>query len=110
MKATIDDQAKLFTLINTFRVLEGRAPDVVASLRKFTEEHTRAMPGFVGTCVHVSLDQTTVVNYVQWTHRDRFDAMFASTVAQHHMEELRGLVESISPTVYDVVYVGQPSV
>jgi len=109
VQTTIDDQAHIFTLINTFKVHEGQAARVVGSLRKFTEEQTRRMPGFVGASVHVSLDGTTVVNYVQWQTRNAFDAMFESPAAKEHMRELGGFVVSISPVFYDVVYVGKAS-
>ncbi len=109
MRTTIDDEAHVFTLINTFKVKEGRAAQVVASLKKFTEETTKAMPGFVGTSVHVSLDETTVVNYVQWKSRATFDAMFESPAAREHMRELEAMVVSVNPMFYHVVYVGQAS-
>ena len=109
MQTTIDDQAHVFTLINTFKVRDGQAPPVVQSLQTFTEEQTRKMPGFVGASVHVSLDGTTVVNYVQWKTRDAFDAMFESPAAKQHMRELKAFVVSVSPVFYDVVYVGSAS-
>ena len=109
MQTTIDDQAQIFTLINTFKVHDGHAAQVVASLQKFTEAQTRRMPGFVGTSVHVSLDGMTVVNYVQWETRDAFDAMFESQAAKEHMRELKAFVVSVSPVFCDVVYVGKAS-
>ena len=109
MQTTIDDQAQIFTLINTFKVREGQAAHVVSSLRKYTEEHTKRMPGFVGASVHVSLDGSSVVNYVQWTTRDAFDAMFESPAAKEHMRELKAFVVSVIPVFYDVVYVGRAS-
>jgi quinol monooxygenase YgiN len=109
VQTTIDDQAHVFTLINTFKVHDGHASQVVGSLQKFTEEQTRRMPGFVGASVHVSLDRTTVVNYVQWKTRDAFDAMFGSEAAKEHMRELNAFVVSVSPVFYDVVYVGRAS-
>ncbi len=109
MQAVIDDQAHIFTLINTFKVHDGHAADVVESLRKFTEEKTRRMAGFVGASVHLSLDRTTVVNYVQWKTRDAFDAMFESSAAREHMRELNAFVVSVTPVFYDVVYVGKAS-
>jgi heme-degrading monooxygenase HmoA len=109
VQTTIDDQAHIFTLINTFKVHDGQAAQVVGSLRRFTEEQTKRMPGFFGASVHVSLDGTTVVNYVQWETRDAFDAMFESPAAKAHMRELKALVVSISPVLYDVVYVGKAS-
>ena len=109
MQTTIDDQAHLCTLINTFKVQDGHAPQVVKSLQKFTQEQTRGMVGFVGASVHVSLDGTTVVNYVQWKTRTEFDAMFGSAAAKEHMRELGALVSSVSPVFYNVVYVGSAS-
>ncbi len=109
MQTTIDDQAHLFTLINTFKVDDGQAVQVAGSLQKFTEQQARRMPGFVGASVHVSLDRTTVVNYVQWNTREAFDAMFESPAAKEHMRELKAFVVSVSPVFYDVVYVGSAS-
>jgi len=106
---TIDDQAHLFTLINTFKVHDGQAARVVGSLQRFTEEQASRMAGFFGASVHVSLDGTTVVNYVQWKTRNAFDAMFESPAAKEHMRELKALVVSVSPVFYDVVYVGKAS-
>jgi quinol monooxygenase YgiN len=107
MQTTIDDRAHILTLINTFKARDGHATLVVESLRKFTEEQTRSMSGFVGASVHVSLDGTTVVNYVQWETREAFDAMFESPAAKEHMQELGAFVVSVNPVFYDVVYVGK---
>jgi heme-degrading monooxygenase HmoA len=109
VQTTIDDKANVLTLINTFKVHDGLAAQVVESLRKFTEEQAGGMRGFVGSSVHVSLDGTTVVNYVQWKTRDAFDAMFESPAAKEHMRELNAFVVSVSPVFYDVVYVGKAS-
>jgi heme-degrading monooxygenase HmoA len=109
VKTTIDDQAHMFSLINTSKVNEGGAASVVASLRKFTEDETKMMPGFVGASVHVSVDGTTVVNYVQWKTRSAFDAMSESPAAMQPMRELKAFVVSISPMFYGVVYVGASS-
>ena len=109
MQTTIDDQADIFTLMNTFKVHAGQAENVVSSLRKFTEKHTKGMSGFVGTSVHVSLDGTAVVNYVQWQTRDAFEEMFHSPAAREHVRELEAFVVSVSPVFYDVVYVGRAS-
>ena len=109
MQTTIDEQARLFTLINTFKVKRGQAAQVVGSLQRFTEAQTKKMPGFFGASVHVSLDGTTVVNYVQWETRDAFDAMLESRAAREHMHELEAFVVSVSPVLYDVVYVGKAS-
>ena len=106
MRATIDDQATVHTLINTFTVTPERQNAVVASLRAFTEQHAHAMPGFVASCVHASDDGTAVVNYVQWARAVDLDAMLATPEAQAHLAEVGALVEHVHPVTYRVAFVG----
>ena len=105
MKATIDADRPVFTLINTFEVEPERAFDVLASLRDFTEEQTRSLPGFVATSVHVSLDRTRVVNYVQWQTAHDLEAMMSLPAARKHMQEVGKLANAVTPVVYTVEYV-----
>ena len=106
MRATIDDQAAVHTLINTFTVLPERQDAVVASLRAFTEQHAHALPGFVAASVHASLDGTAVVNYVQWDDAAALAAMLATPAAQAHMAEVTALAEHVHPVTYRVAFVG----
>lgn len=105
MKAVIDADASVFTLINTFEVDPGKALDIVESLRGFTESDTQHMAGFVSASVHVSIDRTRVVNYVQWRSREDFEAMLLSPDARAHMAEVGTLAEHITPVVYGIAYV-----
>ena len=103
---TIDDQADICTLINTFDVDPSRQLAVVDSLRRFTVEHARTLSGFVGASVHASLDGRHVVNYVQWATRDDLTAMLQTEAAKAHMTEVGKLADSIRPIIVRVAFVG----
>ena len=76
------------------------------SLRRFTEGVARALPGFVGASVHVSLDGARVLNYVQWRSRADLDAMLALPQAKAHVTEVGALADKVDPVPYRVAYVG----
>ena len=78
MIAQIDDSAEIFTLINTFHTSRDRQAAIVDSLRRFTEDVARSLPGFVAASVHASLDGARVVNYVQWRSAADLQAMLAT--------------------------------
>ena len=103
---TIDDSADICTLINTFDVEPAKQAAVVDSLRRFTQEHARTLPGFIGASVHVSLDGRHVVNYAQWTSRDHLTAMLQRAPAKAHMAEVGALAAAVRPLLYRVAFVG----
>ena len=106
MHATIDDRADIHTLLNTFTVPPERQQALVDCLRIFTEDHARKQPGFVGASVHASLDQRSVVNYVQWKTKAHLDAFFKTPPAKAHLAEIGTLARTINPVEYHVAYVG----
>ena len=106
MRAVIDDAVEIFTLINTFTIVPQRQEAVVKSLRDFTEQHARFLPGFIGASVHASLDGHRVVNYVQWESKADLGAMMASAPAKAHLAEVGALAEHVDPVVYRVAFVG----
>ena len=106
MSLTIDAAADLHTLINTFTVQSGKQGEAVACLRAFTEAHAHKSHGFVGAAVHVSLDGTRVINYVQWESEADLAAMLATPAAQAHMAVMAALVHSVTPVFCGVAYVG----
>ena len=106
MNAVISADPSIFTLINTFEVEADKSAAVVESLREFTERVTRDLAGFVSASVHVSLDRTRVVNYVQWRSEQDFAAMFRIPEANAHMREVSALAKQVTPVFYSVAYVG----
>ena len=106
MIACIDDSVEIFTLINTFHTSLDRQAAIVDSLRRFTVDVARSLPGFIGASVHISLDGGRVVNYVQWRSRADLQAMLALPEAQSHMAEVAALADRVDPVPYRVAYVG----
>ncbi len=106
MIAQIDDSAEIFTLINTFHTSRDRQAAIVDSLRRFTEDVARSLPGFVAASVHASLDGARVVNYVQWRSAADLQAMLATPEAKAHMAEVGALADRVDPVPYRVAYVG----
>jgi hypothetical protein len=106
MHAIVNDAAEIFTLINTFTVLPQRQDAVIRSLRDFTEQHARVLPGFIGASVHASLDGHFVVNYVQWASKSNLVAMTASAEARAHIAEVGSIADHVNPLAYRVAFVG----
>ena len=105
MHMQIEAAANRFTLINTFVVQPHRHADIVASLRAFTDQFTCSLPGFIGAAVHVSLDGSRVLNYVQWASAEDLKRMLATPEAKAHMAEVSSLAETIQPVWYRVEFV-----
>ena len=106
MIAQIDDAVEIFTLINTFHTSSDRQAKIVESLRRFTADFARSLPGFIGASVHASLDGARVVNYVQWRSSADIKSMLARPEAQAHMAEVAALADRVDPVPYRVAYVG----
>jgi heme-degrading monooxygenase HmoA len=81
-------------------------PDRQEEVLRLMTERARFMarqPGFVSVSLHRSDDGGHIVNYVQWTSREKL-------AAAHHAPEFRQkwprfgeLVEDVAPCIYEVV-------
>jgi quinol monooxygenase YgiN len=98
---TIDAEATVTTLINTFPVYPDRQRELVDLLVRATEAVMQLQPGFVAANIHASLDGTHVVNYAQWESAEAFQAMLADPVCQEHMTAA-GAVGRAEPLLYTV--------
>ena len=105
MQAVIDANAQVFTFINTFHTSHERQGAIVASLSRFTDDVTAALPGFIAVAVHASVDGARVVNYVQWRSAADMDAMRSDPRFAAHMAEVGSLADRVEPVVYLVSYV-----
>ena len=83
MRAIIDANADVFTFINTFHTSSDRQAAIIASLKRFTEEVTIHLAGFVAVAIHASEDGQRVVNYVQWRSATDMTAMRSSPSFGH---------------------------
>lgn len=107
---TIERHGPYATLINVFTVQPHNATELAALLNDATEGVMRHVPGFISANIHVSIDQTRVVNYAQWDSAQAYQAMLADEVAREHMSRAAALAEDFDPHLYTVESVhGRPS-
>jgi quinol monooxygenase YgiN len=101
---TLNPKDGITALINTFKVKPGRADDLLKLLTKATEQTAKHVPGFVSANLHVSLDGKQVVNYAQWRSKGEFEAAMKNPQFQAHMKDVKELVESFDPVLYELRY------
>jgi quinol monooxygenase YgiN len=92
------------TQITTIRLKPDNQDEVLALMKERARFMAR-QPGFVSVSLHRSEDGSHVVNYVQWTDKDKL-------AAAHHAPEFRKkwprfgeLVQDVEPCLYDVVQI-----
>lgn len=101
---TIDDSRHYCTLINVFTVAPEKYQELFAALKLATETVMSKLPGYVSANLHVSDDQKTLTNYVQWATLEDYQNVMKDPGAQHHMEQAAALAISFSPVLYDKIW------
>jgi len=90
---TIVPGQPICTMINTLTVKPGKQAELLAYLKKMTEEDVVISPGFISANFHVSEDGTRVINYAQWRSIEDLRAMLARH--PEHVQRCRELAEQI---------------
>jgi heme-degrading monooxygenase HmoA len=83
-------------------------PDNEKEVLDLMAERARFMatqPGFVSVSLHRSQDGSHVVNYVQWTNREKLAAAHHSSEFRKKWPRFGELAKEIEPCLYDVVHV-----
>jgi heme-degrading monooxygenase HmoA len=83
-------------------------PDNEKEVLDLMAERARFMatqPGFVSVSLHRSQDGSHVVNYVQWTNREKLAAAHHSPEFRKKWPRFGELAKEIEPCLYDVVHV-----
>jgi heme-degrading monooxygenase HmoA len=100
----IRENAGIVTQITTVKMNPDNQDEVIA-LMKERARFMAGQPGFVSISLHRSEDGSHVVNYVQWTDKNKL-------AAAHHAPEFRKkwprfgeLVQDVEPSLYDVVQI-----
>jgi quinol monooxygenase YgiN len=99
---TITAHSAHATLVNVFTVEPARARALADLLTAATETVMCHLEGFRSANIHVSLDQTRVVNYAQWESTEMYLKMLSDPVAQEHMRKAADLATSFDPNLYTV--------
>lgn len=100
----IQPNAAIVTQITTVAVNPDRQDDV---LRVMTEraKFMATQPGFVSISLHRSKDGAHIVNYIQWSDREKLEAAHHSPEFRKKWPQFGKIVEEIEPCLYDVVLV-----
>ena len=99
----IRQDSPIVTQITTVTV-EPDNQDEVLALMKERAQFMARQPGFVSVSLHRSEDGTHVVNYVQWTDKERLAAAHHSSEFRKKWPRFGDLVQEVEPCLYDVVH------
>ena len=94
----------IVTQITTVKVPPDKQPEVL----KLMEERARFMatqPGFISVSLHRSDDGGHVVNYVQWTNRQKLEAAHHSPEFRKKWPRFGELIKEAEPCLYQVAHV-----
>jgi heme-degrading monooxygenase HmoA len=90
------------TQITTVKMSPGNQ-DEVLTLMKERARFMAKQPGFVSVSLHRSEDGSHVINYVQWTDKDKLKAAHHSPEFRKKWPRFGELVKDVEPCLYDVV-------
>ncbi len=93
---------RIVTQITTVKMRPDNQDDVLA-LMKERAKFMAGQPGFVSVSLHRSEDGTHVVNYLQWTDKERLAAAHHSPEFRKKWPKFGELVQDVEPALYDVV-------
>jgi len=79
--------------------------DEVLKLMKERARFMAKQPGFVSVNLHRSEDGSHVVNYIQWTDKERLAAAHHSPEFRKKWPRFGELVQDVEPALYDVVLI-----
>jgi quinol monooxygenase YgiN len=100
----IRENSRVVTQITTVKM----RPDNQDEVLKLMKERARFMakqPGFVSVSLHRSEDGSHVVNYIQWTDKERLTAAHHSPEFRKKWPRFGELVKDVEPSLYDVVQI-----
>jgi quinol monooxygenase YgiN len=98
---TISKDNNCLTLINVFKVAPEDQKELVELLIKATET-VQAIPGFISSSLHRSLDGTRVTMYAQWKSMDDYSRMRSNPAASPFLDRALELA-TFEPGMYEVV-------
>jgi quinol monooxygenase YgiN len=98
----IDEHHRVVTQITTVKMRPDNQ-DEVLDLMKERARFMARQPGFVSVSLHRSEDGSHVVNYIQWTDKERLAAAHHSPEFRKKWPKFGELVQDVEPALYDVV-------
>jgi quinol monooxygenase YgiN len=92
------------TQITTVKLRPDNQDEVLALMKERARFMAR-QPGFVSVSLHRSEDGSHVVNYIQWTDKERLAAAHHSPEFRRKWPKFGELVQDVEPALYDVVQI-----
>ena len=100
----IRENAGIVTQITTVKTNPSNLDEVIALMKERARFMAR-QPGFVSISLHRSEDGSHVVNYVQWTDKNKLAAAHHSPEFRKKWPRFGELVQDVEPSLYDVVQI-----
>jgi heme-degrading monooxygenase HmoA len=100
----IRENAGIVTQITTVKTTPGNLDEVILLMKERARFMAR-QPGFVSISLHRSEDGSHVINYVQWTDRNKLKAAHHSPEFRKKWPRFGELVKDVEPQLYDVVQI-----
>jgi quinol monooxygenase YgiN len=100
----IRENAGIVTQITTVKTNPDNLDEVIALMKERARFMAR-QPGFVSISLHRSEDGSHVVNYVQWTDKQKLAAAHHSPEFRKKWPRFGELVQDVEPSLYDVVQI-----
>jgi quinol monooxygenase YgiN len=100
----IREKAGVVTQITTVKMRPDNQ-DEVLNLMKERARFMARQAGFLSVSLHRSEDGSHVVNYVQWTDKQRLAAAHHSPEFRKKWPKFGELVQDVEPALYDVVQI-----
>ena len=100
----IDKNHRVVTQITTVKMRPDNQ-DEVLKLMKERAKFMAKQPGFVSVSLPKSEDGSHVVNYIQWTDKEKLKAAHHSPEFRKKWPKFGELVQDVEPALYDVVQI-----
>jgi quinol monooxygenase YgiN len=100
----IDKNRQVVTQITTVKMRPDNQEEVLGLMKERAKFMAR-QPGFVSVSLHKSEDGSHVVNYIQWTDKERLKAAHHSPEFRKKWPKFGELVQDVEPALYDVVQI-----
>ena len=100
----ISESNGVVTQITTVK-LPADHQDEVIELMTERARFMATQPGFVSIALHRSTDGSHIVNYVQWTSREKLQRAHQAPEFREKWPQFGKLAEEIDPCLYEVIHV-----
>ena len=100
----IQQSKAVVTQITTVAV-DPKNQSEALELMKERAKFMATQPGFVSVSLHRSEDGSHIVNYVQWTNRNKLEAAHHSPEFRKKWPRFGDLIKEAEPCLYEIAYV-----